>query len=167
VTTTCDACLRADHLRCRDENCSCCGVHTAVSIDAPDPAGYRSAQVCRATGVSYRMLDYWCRIGLVHPSISQPVGSGTVRRWSAEDVRRVRVAAAVMAQTHSTDVAAAALRSFSGESSGRWLVYSDGSATIVDEGHLEEVLAGAGGGTVVDLRPDHDWVHDHRAGQTA
>jgi len=40
-------------------------------------------------GITYRMLDYWIRIGLVTPSVPA-TGSGSRRRFSPADVYRVR-----------------------------------------------------------------------------
>lgn len=56
-----------------------------------------SRQVCRLTGVSYRQLDYWQRVGLISASVSEARGSGTQRRWSEDDVRRVHVLKQLMA----------------------------------------------------------------------
>jgi len=48
-----------------------------------------SLEVCHLTGVTYRQLDYWVRAGLVRPHVCAR-GSGTHRRWSLDDVERVR-----------------------------------------------------------------------------
>jgi DNA-binding transcriptional MerR regulator len=48
-----------------------------------------SIEVCRLTGVTYRQLDYWVRRDLVRPVI-EARGSGSHRRWSPDDVDRVR-----------------------------------------------------------------------------
>jgi hypothetical protein len=49
------------------------------------------ATVAAATGddrhaVTYRQADYWCRNGVLGPELARPTGSGTYRRWTAEDV---------------------------------------------------------------------------------
>lgn len=59
------------------------------------PARYSTRQVCDAAGISYRQLDYWARLGLVRPSISDASGSGSRRRWSSHDLAVVRTVAAV------------------------------------------------------------------------
>lgn len=48
-----------------------------------------SNEVSRLVGVTYRQLDYWCRTGLVRPHVVAH-GSGSRRRWSKDDVERVR-----------------------------------------------------------------------------
>ncbi len=54
------------------------------------PAGYSSADVCALTGCTYRQLDYWTRSGLIRPSICEAAGYGTRRRWSRDDLGKVR-----------------------------------------------------------------------------
>ena len=51
---------------------------------------YTSAQVARMCGVSYRQLDYWCRAGLVTPSVREAAGQGSQRQWARADLERVR-----------------------------------------------------------------------------
>lgn len=53
-----------------------------------DP-GFSSVVVCRMSGVTFRQLDYWTRIGLVTPSVRQATSSGHRRRWSLRDVMLV------------------------------------------------------------------------------
>lgn len=64
-----------------------------------------SPDVCRLTGATYRQLDHWARNGYVQPDHATtragiPVavkgdpaapGSGNLRRWSAHEVRQVRL----------------------------------------------------------------------------
>lgn len=71
--------------------------------------GFSSVDVCRMSGVTFRQLDYWVRIGLVTPSVRQATSSGHRRKWSLLDVmlvtalgtcnpvQRKRVAAAMAA----------------------------------------------------------------------
>jgi DNA-binding transcriptional MerR regulator len=61
-----------------------------------------STQVCAAAGVTYRQLDYWCRAGLVAPSISDAAGQGTRRGWSPADVAAVRRLAVLSRQRRAT-----------------------------------------------------------------
>jgi DNA-binding transcriptional MerR regulator len=58
---------------------------------------FRGPEVCRLAGITYRQLDYWARIGLVRPSVSDPKGSGTVRLYSADDVAVLRVISRTLA----------------------------------------------------------------------
>lgn len=58
---------------------------------ATAPAPFLSSRaVCDLAGVSYRQLDYWTRTDLVVPSGSPANGSGSQRRWTAEDVAVIR-----------------------------------------------------------------------------
>lgn len=50
---------------------------------------YSATEVCLLAGISYRMLDYWIRLGKVRASVPAR-GSGTRRRFTAEDVEAVR-----------------------------------------------------------------------------
>lgn len=51
---------------------------------------YSTREAVDLAGVSYRQADYWIRRGLVEPAVN-PVGSGTRRRWTVEDVLALRV----------------------------------------------------------------------------
>jgi hypothetical protein len=46
-----------------------------------------------ASGVSYRRLDYWCRVGVFDtiPRFEPNPGSGVSRRWSVEHVQALTV----------------------------------------------------------------------------
>lgn len=69
--------------------------HSAAStVSPPPPVSYSSADVCALTGATYRQLDYWCRVGLVAPSVTAAAGYGSRRRWSSSDVDAVRRVAA-------------------------------------------------------------------------
>ena len=46
-----------------------------------------SLEVTRALGISYRMLDYWCRTGLVE---GHDVGSGLRRHFDDADFERLK-----------------------------------------------------------------------------
>lgn len=49
---------------------------------------FSTREVCEITGVTYRRLDYWVRMGYVTPEI-RGAGSGRARGWSNENVDRV------------------------------------------------------------------------------
>lgn len=51
---------------------------------------YSTAEVCRLAGVTYRVLDYWCRCGTVRPERAAR-GSGSARRWTDQQVALVRL----------------------------------------------------------------------------
>ncbi len=53
--------------------------------------GFRSPQVCKVVGITYRQLDYWDRTGLLGPSLQEASGSGTQRLYTFQDVVTLRV----------------------------------------------------------------------------
>ena len=55
-------------------------------------ASFSTAQVSRLTGLSVRQLDHWDRQGFVRPSVAQARGYGSARRYSFQDLVRLRVA---------------------------------------------------------------------------
>lgn len=46
-------------------------------------------QVCAITGVSYRQLDYWCRLGVITPAVPA-VGCGTQRAFDVAQIPVLR-----------------------------------------------------------------------------
>lgn len=58
---------------------------------------FSTAQTARLTGLSPRQLDYWDREGFVGPSLARARGYGSARRYSFEDLVRLRVAAKLRA----------------------------------------------------------------------
>jgi DNA-binding transcriptional MerR regulator len=55
--------------------------------------GFSTAQAARLTGLTPRQLDHWDRKGFLQPSLRKAKGYGSTRRYSFEDVVRLRVAA--------------------------------------------------------------------------
>ena len=55
--------------------------------------GFRSPQVCKVVGITYRQLDYWDRTGLLGPSLQEASGSGTQRLYTFQDIVTLRVVA--------------------------------------------------------------------------
>lgn len=53
--------------------------------------GFSSRNAAELAGITFRQLDYWCRTKLIEPSIVTAHGSGTRRRWSVDDVRKLAV----------------------------------------------------------------------------
>jgi hypothetical protein len=58
--------------------------------------GRTSSEVCQATGVTFRRLDYWTTTGLISPSLAGTDGSGHSRGWSDDDVEQIRVIKALL-----------------------------------------------------------------------
>jgi hypothetical protein len=50
-------------------------------------AGIGAKQFATCCEVSYRTIDYWDRTGVLRPSVTTGQGSGTHRRYSADDAR--------------------------------------------------------------------------------
>ena len=51
-------------------------------------SGRRAAEI---VGITYRQLDYWARTDLVRPSVTDAAGSGSRRRYSYQDLLRLKV----------------------------------------------------------------------------
>lgn len=49
--------------------------------------GIGAKEFARCCGVSYRVVDYWDRTGVLRPSLHPARGSGSQRRYSADDAR--------------------------------------------------------------------------------
>lgn len=72
-------------------------------VDPSEPGGYSSTAAMRRVGISYRQIDYWARTGVVVPSIANPSGSGTSRRYSPRDLDALRVVKFLRAFTVSVE----------------------------------------------------------------
>ena len=53
--------------------------------------GYSGLQAAKIVGISYRQLDYWARTDLIRPSLADAHGSGSQRRYSYEDLMRLKL----------------------------------------------------------------------------
>ena len=49
--------------------------------------GIPTEELARRAGLSYRIVDYWVRQGVLRPSVAHGDGTGTKRRFSDRDVR--------------------------------------------------------------------------------
>lgn len=58
-----------------------------------DRQTFSSAEVCALADISYRQLDYWCRIGATKASATAARGSGSRRRFTRQDVLVIAVVA--------------------------------------------------------------------------
>lgn len=56
---------------------------------------YSSSEACALADITYRQLDYWCRIGALVPSAAAAKGSGSRRRFTRQDVLVLAVLALV------------------------------------------------------------------------
>ena len=67
------------------------GKNTGEQLTLRADDGYSGPEVCRVIGITYRQLDYWARTDLVRPSVADARGSGTQRRYSYQDLVRLKV----------------------------------------------------------------------------
>lgn len=56
-------------------------------MTATDTVTHSGPEAARLAGVTYRQVHYWCSEGVLGPEHQRPLGSGTPRRLTAEDVR--------------------------------------------------------------------------------
>jgi len=52
---------------------------------------YKSQDVCKITGLTYKQLDYYDRTNFLKPSISQGIGYGSKRMYSFNDLLKLKV----------------------------------------------------------------------------
>ena len=52
---------------------------------------YKSQDVCKITGLTYKQLDYYDRTDFLKPSISQGIGYGSKRMYSFNDLLKLKV----------------------------------------------------------------------------
>ena len=106
--------------------------------------------VCRLTGVTYRQLDYWARTGLVIPSITPAMGSGSKRKYAYLDVLEVKVIKSLLTSGVSLARARQAVEclrnSLGADLASSSLVMSDtGSVLAHNDGDLVDLLRGGQG----------------------
>ena len=106
--------------------------------------------VCRLTGVTYRQLDYWARTGLVTPSITPAMGSGSKRKYAYLDVLEVKVIKSLLSSGVSLARARQAVEclrnSLGADLASSSLVMSDtGSVLAHSDGDLVDLLRGGQG----------------------
>ena len=106
--------------------------------------------VCRLTGVTYRQLDYWARTGLVTPSITPAMGSGSKRKYAYLDVLEVKVIKSLLSSGVSLARARQAVEclrnSLGADLASSSLVMSDtGSVLAHNDGDLVDLLRGGQG----------------------
>ena len=60
-------------------------------INSTDKNHYKSQDVCRLTGLTYKQLDYYDRTKFLSPSINKALGYGTKRLYSFNDLLKLQV----------------------------------------------------------------------------
>ena len=111
---------------------------------------FSGPMVCRLTGVTYRQLDYWARTGLVMPSITPAMGSGSKRKYAYLDVLEVKVIKSLLTSGVSLARARQAVEclrnSLGADLASSSLVMSDtGSVLAHSDGDLVDLLRGGQG----------------------
>jgi len=133
--------------------------HTDITL------GFRSPQVCKVVGITYRQLDYWDRTGLLGPSLQEASGSGTQRLYTFQDIVTLRVVKRLKDAGTSLHKIRQAFEQLEAEVGANWreqdiTLLSDGT-TIYAATSPEEVvdLLQRGQGVFgIAVRPVHDEV---------
>ncbi len=63
----------------------------AISGKQGKERGYRSTQVCRIVGLTYKQLDYYARTRFIVPSIQAAEGCGSQRLYSFKDILQLKI----------------------------------------------------------------------------
>ncbi|MBZ5490322.1 MAG: MerR family transcriptional regulator [Acidobacteriia bacterium] len=122
--------------------------------------GFTPRQVTRLTGVPYSTLNLWAKKGLIRPSVSEGVGSGSERIYSFSDLVALKVAFELRKSGVTTSSLKKVVKFLHEDEeiekplSEVRLVVTGGDVAIVREGELISVLSRPGQGYlsfVVDL----------------
>lgn len=120
-----------------------------------EPTTIRSPKLCRLTGVTYRMLDYWVRNGVLEP-VTRGRGSGTVHVWALDHVHiaaALRVLADLHAQGPQLKAAVRALEQRPDLEAPGWLMVGTGARAVVVEDADPPLRLEAGAGAWVIRLP--------------
>ena len=139
-------------------------VSTSEQLSLRPDEGYSGPEVCRVVGITYRQLDYWARTDLVRPSLADARGSGTQRRYSYQDLVRLKVVKSLLDAGVKLQAARAAidyLRDDLGEP--KWetasLVLDGSNSVLARDGDQLVDLVRKGQG-VLNLVPLGSMVHE-------
>lgn len=116
-------------------------------------SGLSTSEVAAVAHASYRQLDWWCRTGVLAPSVDPGEGSGLRRRYSQHDA----LVAKVLARLSRLGAAADALRAASAslgslDAFTAYLVVDEqGCVYRTDDPGAVIVLRALGSAWVVDL----------------
>lgn len=126
-------------------------IHKGDAVDV----SYSTDDVCRILGVSYRMVDYWIRRGVIHPTSQtrrgapeiETHGSGSARRFSGRDVTEIRVAVGLRHLGIGLDEISDVLATVRTADPGDLVIWNGERARVVPyEGeHLADVIRAYGG----------------------
>lgn len=131
-----------------------------------------TVEVCRTIGATYRQIDYWIRRGLLEPRHAA-AGSGTVRRWTPDDVAEAILLRDVIAvlgpssrQDRSPLSTARDLLAYwrsEGRPSGYLLVFDGGVGHVGDLADAVDLLdLGHGPRDLPHTRQERDTMNDER-----
>jgi DNA-binding transcriptional MerR regulator len=62
-----------------------------MSCGSSKEPGFGRTTVMKASGITYRQLDYWARENIVVPTVHNPSGSGSQRLWSFTDILEIKL----------------------------------------------------------------------------
>ena len=117
--------------------------------------GYSSNEVVELTGVTYKMLDYWDRRDVISP-VTPAAGSGSRRRYSAEQVEEVALAMALRRLGMPLDTVDEVLREARAYSGTESMVITDTDIRAARKDEIAMVVAAAGGVAVVVVNNRRD-----------
>ncbi|GMQ93894.1 MAG: hypothetical protein BMS9Abin12_1375 [Acidimicrobiia bacterium] len=127
--------------------------------------GYRSPQVCKVVGITYRQLDYWDRSGLLVPSLQVASGSGTQRLYTFQDIVTLRVIKRLKDAGTSLNKIRSAFEQLEDQVGEDWresdiTLLSDGTSIYAATSPEEviDLLKGGQGVFGIAVRPVHDEV---------
>ena len=113
------------------------------------PTDYSTFDLACLSGLTYRQVDYWCRVGALCPSIAAR-GSGSQRRFDENEVRVARAAYELGLMKCPLgvvkDAAVQMRRLFAAEPGFDGLLHVDA------DGHVSRTVV-ARSGWLVDVRP--------------
>lgn len=95
---------------------------------------FSGKQAADAAGITYRQLDYWARTDLIRPSITDARGSGSRRRYSAEDIAMLNFIRTMLDSGVRLDVVREAIETFreDGLREGTIVVVRNGEVFVFD-----------------------------------
>jgi DNA-binding transcriptional MerR regulator len=120
-------------------------------IDVDPDALFSTPDTCRMARVSFRQLDYWARVGTIEP-VRPANGSGSVRRFTGEQVREVAMVGRLRelgVGLDAIDEVLAVVR----ESAGALVVISPDAVRAVPREDVADAVEAANGAAIV-VSPD-------------
>jgi hypothetical protein len=92
---------------------------------------YSTVQLCDLTGATFRQIDYWTRTNRLNPTIPA-IGSGSQRRYGANDVRLTYAVVQLLEHGFTLDQAFTVAHAVAEQ--GRWASTAGRSSIAVTDG---------------------------------